>query len=65
MSVQFPYGLSDQSGPVLTLTAFTETKPKPGSTVTNKAKIDNVDVEGHVVFPDAGGQGAAAKAASP
>ncbi|AUY06937.1 LPxTG domain-containing protein [Corynebacterium pseudotuberculosis] len=59
--VQFPYGLSDQSGPVLTLTAFTETKPKPGSTVTNKAKIDNVDVEGHVVFPDAGGQGRGSK----
>lgn len=61
VSVDFPRGLYEQSGPVLTLTAVTKTKPAPGSIVTNKAKIDNVDVEGHVRFPNAGGLGRGSK----
>lgn len=61
VSVEFPYGLYDQSGPVLTLTAVTKTKPAPGSIVTNKATIDNIEVEGHVRFPNAGGLGRGSK----
>lgn len=61
VSVEFPRGLDEQSGPVLTLTAITKTKPAPGSIVTNKAKIDNVEVEGHVRFPNAGGLGRGSK----
>lgn len=61
VSVEFPYGLYEQSGPVLTLTAVTKTKPAPGSIVTNKATIDNVEVEGHVRFPNAGGLGRGSK----
>ncbi|NON69586.1 hypothetical protein HO111_02445 [Corynebacterium ulcerans] len=59
--VEFPRGLSDQSAPIVTLTAVTKNKPAPGSIVTNKAKIDNVDVEGHVRFPNAGGLGRGSK----
>ncbi|AIT89145.1 DUF5979 domain-containing protein [Corynebacterium ulcerans] len=61
VSVEFPYGLYEQSGPVLTLTAVTKTKPAPGSIVTNKATIDNVEVEGYVRFPNAGGLGRGSK----
>lgn len=61
VSVEFPRGLYEQSGPVLTLTAVTKTKPAPGSIVTNKAKIDGVEVEGHVRFPNAGGLGRGSK----
>ncbi|VEH81897.1 LPxTG domain-containing protein [Corynebacterium kutscheri] len=57
VSVSFPRGLDEQSGPILTLTAVTKTKPAPGSIVTNKAKIDTVEVEGQVRFPNSGGQG--------
>ncbi|MEL6054307.1 DUF5979 domain-containing protein [Corynebacterium rouxii] len=61
VSVEFPRGLYEQSGPILTLTAVTKTKPAPGSIVTNKATIDNVEVEGHVRFPNAGGLGRGSK----
>ncbi|WP_051373203.1 DUF5979 domain-containing protein [Corynebacterium ulcerans] len=61
VSIEFPRGLYEQSGPVLTLTAVTKTKPAPGSIVTNKATIDNVEVEGHVRFPNAGGLGRGSK----
>ncbi|VEH05438.1 LPxTG domain-containing protein [Corynebacterium kutscheri] len=57
VSVEFPYGLSEQAAPVLTLTAYTDKKPVPGSIVKNKAKIDNIEVEGNVRFPSAGGLG--------
>ncbi|MEY6434439.1 DUF5979 domain-containing protein [Corynebacterium pseudotuberculosis] len=61
VSVEFPRGLSEQSAPILTLTAVTKSKPAPGSIVTNKATIDHVDVEGHVRFPNAGGLGRGSK----
>ncbi|BDV25999.1 hypothetical protein VH13_08125 [Corynebacterium ulcerans] len=61
VSVEFPRGLYEQSGPVLTLTAVTKTKPTPGSIVKNKATIDGVEVEGHVRFPNAGGLGRGSK----
>ncbi|AKE40324.1 hypothetical protein UL82_00410 [Corynebacterium kutscheri] len=57
VSVTFPYGLSEAAAPVLTLTAYTEQKPQPGSIVTNKATIDSKEVQGHVRFPTAGGLG--------
>ncbi|WP_231105463.1 DUF5979 domain-containing protein [Corynebacterium pseudotuberculosis] len=61
VSVEFPYGLYEQSGPILALTAVTDKTPAPGSIIKNKAKIDHVDVEGHVRFPNAGGLGRGSK----
>ncbi|VEH06621.1 DUF5979 domain-containing protein [Corynebacterium kutscheri] len=61
VSVEFPYGLSEEAAPVLTLTAYTDQRPAPGSIVTNKAMIDSKEVQGHVRFPSAGGLGFGAK----
>ncbi|AEQ07412.2 hypothetical protein LJU02_09635 [Corynebacterium pseudotuberculosis] len=46
VSVEFPYGLYEQSGPILALTAVTETKPAPGSIIKNKAKMTMLMLRG-------------------
>lgn len=55
LTVRFPYGVDPSTGPRITLLTYSNQKPMPGTSVTNKANIKGRDVSGTVFIPSAGG----------
>ncbi|WP_145951876.1 hypothetical protein [Corynebacterium pseudotuberculosis] len=58
VSVEFPYGISPNSSPLISLLTISTEKPALGSTVYNTAEVNGRKISGSVTFPSAGGQGA-------
>ncbi|ARU45181.2 Ig-like domain-containing protein [Corynebacterium silvaticum] len=61
ISVDFPYGISPDSSPLISLLTISTEKPALGSTVYNTAEVNGRKISGSVTFPSAGGQGRGSK----